>query len=201
MKFVDDSTQPASINLRKSITQDPGAWVKPLEYHERNITIVRPEENILQSELDRFYDWTVQKKLLVNSKKCFVMKFSRSRMYDFPPEYTIGGSKILKEKNEMRILGILVQSDLGWNSQINQMVRQASKTIWVIRWMKQWGVDTKTLVNLGTSEGRLLMEMGCPVLHCSLTIEKNGLRIVLQDIYICNPEVCEMLGIISVTEC
>ena len=86
--------------------------MKPLEYHERNITIVRPEENILQSELDRFYDWTVQKKLLVNSKKCFVMKFSRSRMYDFPPEYTIGGSKILKEKNEMRIWGIFVQSDL-----------------------------------------------------------------------------------------
>ena len=81
------------------------------------------------------------------------------------------------------------------------MVRQASKTIWVIRWMKRWGVDTKTLVNLGTSEGRLLIEMGCPVWHCSLTIDKNCLRIMLQDIYICNPEVCEMLGIISVTEC
>ena len=63
------------------------------------------------------------------------------------------------------------------------------------------GVDTKTLVNLRTSEGRLLLEMGCPVWHCSLTIEKNCLRIMLQDIYICNPEVCEMLGIISVTEC
>jgi hypothetical protein len=173
VKFVDDSTQAASINLRRSLMQDPEARVKPLKYNERNLTIVKPEENILQSELDRFYDWTVQNKMLVNSKKCFVMKFSRSRMYDFPPEYTIGGSKILEEKNEMRILGILVQSNLGWNSQVNQMVGKASKTIWVIRRMKELGVDTNTLVNFWTSEGRVHLEMGCPVWHSSLTVAQS----------------------------
>ena len=148
LKFVDDSTQAASINLRRSLIMDPETRVKPLKYHERNMTILKPEENILQSELDRFYKWTVDNKLLINSKKCFVMKFSRSRIYDFPPEYTIGDSDILEEKKEMKILGILVQSNLGWNSQVDQMVGRASKTIWVLRRMKVLGVDTKTLVNI-----------------------------------------------------
>ena len=85
VKFVDDSTQAASINLMN----DPEERMRPLEYNERNMTKLKPEENILQSELDRFHQWTVDNKLLVNSKKCFIMKFSRSKCYDFPPEYTI----------------------------------------------------------------------------------------------------------------
>ena len=51
-----------------------------LKYDERNMTVLKPEENILQSELDRFNKWTVDNKILVNSKKCFVMKFLRSRI-------------------------------------------------------------------------------------------------------------------------
>ena len=81
--------------------KDPVTRVKPLKYNERNMTILKPEENILQSQLDRFYKWTVDNKLLVNSKKFFVMKFSRSRVHDFPPEYKIGGSNNLVEKKEI----------------------------------------------------------------------------------------------------
>ena len=81
-----DSTQAASIYLRRYLMKGPVTRVKPLKYNERNMTIVKPEENILQSELDGFDKWTVDNKLLVDSKKCFVMKFSRSKLYDFPPE-------------------------------------------------------------------------------------------------------------------
>ena len=173
VKFVDDSTQAASINLRESLMEDPDVRMRPLKYNERNGTKLKPEENILQSELNRFYRWTVDNKLLVNSKKCFIMKFSRSKQYDFPPEYTIGGSDILEEQKEMRILGILVQSNLGWNAQINQMVGKASKTIWVLRRMKALGVDETTLVNFWTAEGRVHLEMGCPVWHSSLTLAQS----------------------------
>ena len=36
------------------------------------------------------------------------MKFSRSRNYDFPAEFTIGDSRILEEKSELKILGVMV---------------------------------------------------------------------------------------------
>ena len=39
--------------------------------------------------------------------------------------------------------------------------------------MKTLGVDTKTLVNFWTAEGRVHLEMGCPVWHSSLTLAQS----------------------------
>ena len=99
VKYIDDSTQAASINLKKSLIVDPETRLKPLRYQERNQTILNPEEDILQMEIDRFYAWTFTNKLPINRKKCLTMKCSRSCKYDFPMKYTIGSPKILKKKD------------------------------------------------------------------------------------------------------
>ena len=82
--------------------------------------VLNHTEDILQQELDNFFLFTEKNKLLINRKKCFVMKFTRSRKYDFPPEFTIGGSDILEGKTEHKILGVIVQSDGGWGSQCQE---------------------------------------------------------------------------------
>ena len=136
-----------------------------------------PEHNILQHELDRFHRWTIKNKFLVNSSKCYTMQFSRSKKYDFPVEYTIGNSDILEEKKTSKILGIKVQSDLRWGSQVEQMIARASKTTWVIRRMKALGVDRKTLVAFWKAEGRVHLEMAAPVWSSSLTLmQKKSLE-------------------------
>ena len=61
------------------------------------------------------------------------MKFSRSKNYDFPAELTIGGSDILEVKKEHVILGIIVQDDLKWPSQCEEMVKRATVTMWALR--------------------------------------------------------------------
>ena len=96
----------------------------------------------MQSELDRFYSWTTKNKLQINSKKCMTMQFSRSRSYDFPMDYFIGGSNILEERDTLQILGVQVQSDLRWDM---QMVARA-RTSWVLQRMRAVGVDQNTLV-------------------------------------------------------
>ena len=101
------------------------------------------------------------------------MQFSRSKKYDFPLEYTIGNSAILEEKKTTKILGIQVQSDLRWRTQVEQMISRASKTTWVIRRMKLLGVDRKTLVSFWKSEGRVHLEMAAPVWHSSLTLAER----------------------------
>ena len=103
-------------------------------------------------------------------KKCFTMKFSRSRSYDFPMEYTIGSPTILEERTTLKILGIQIQSNLRWNEQVNQMISRASKTSWVIRRMRTLGVDKWTLVEYWKTEGRVHLEMACPVWHSGLTL-------------------------------
>ena len=170
MKYIDDSTQAASINLKKSLIVDPETRPKPLRYQERHQTILNPEEDILQMEIDRFYAWTITNKLPINRKKCLTMKCSRSRKYDFPMEYTIGSSQILEERTTLQILGVQVQSNLRWDEQVNQMVTRASRTCWVLRRLRALGVDRSTLVEFWKAEGRVHLEMACPVWHSSLTL-------------------------------
>ena len=177
LKYIDDSAKLASINLKCSLAQDQANRPQPLNYHERNRTVIMPEHNILQHELDRFHRWTIKNKFLVNSSKCYTMQFSRSKKYDFPVEYTIGNSDILQEKKTSKILGIKVQSDLRWGSQVEQMIARASKTTWVIRRMKALGVDRQTLVSFWKAEGRVHLEMAAPVWSSSLTlIQKKSLE-------------------------
>ena len=101
------------------------------------------------------------------------MKFSRSHKYDFPTEYTIGSPQVLEERTTLQILGIQVQSNLRWDQQVNQMVTRASKTCWVLRRMRALGVDKRTLVEYWKSEGRVHLEMACPVWHSSLTLAQS----------------------------
>ena len=173
LKYIDDSSKVATVNLKRSLKRDPAERPRPLNFHERHQTIIKDEENSLQYELTRFHEWTVNNKFLVNTKKCYVMQFSRSRSYDFPIEYTIGGSEMLEEKKIVKILGVQVQSDLRWQSQVTQMISRASKTTWVLRRMRTLGVDKKTLVDYWRSEGRVHLEMAVPVWHSSLTLAQR----------------------------
>ena len=61
----------------------------------------------------------------------------------------------------------------GLRSQTNEMVKRASKTIWVLRRMKSLGVDQDTLVNYWKAEGRVHLEMACPVWHSGLTLGQS----------------------------
>ena len=53
------------------------------------------------------------------------------------------------------------------------MVSRASRTCWVLRRMRALGVDRQTLVEYWKSEGRVHLEMACPVWHSSLTLAQS----------------------------
>ena len=169
VKYIDDASQMASVNLKKSLIPDISKRTRPLNFHERTEMVLDPEENVIQSELQKFYNFTQTNKLVINKKKCFVMKFSRAKKFDFPAEITIGDSEILQVKKVHRILGIMVQDDLKWQTQCEEMVRRATSTTWALRRMRALGVPEATLVDYWKSEGRVMLEYGCPVWHSGLT--------------------------------
>ena len=168
-KYIDDLSTAAAFNLKKSLVKDPIVKQRPWNYHERNQQILKVEESIIQEELDRFHCWVVLNKLKLNYSKCFVMHFSRSRSFDFPPEFQIGISNLLEERKVISILGVQIQSNIQWDAQITQMVSRASNTIWVLKRMKSLGVDRKTLVQYWKSEGTSIWkwpsQFGIPVLQ------------------------------------
>ena len=132
--------------------------------------VLKPEEDIVQQELQRFFEFTTQNGFVINRKKCYTMVFSRSRKYDFPPEFCIGNSDFLSEKHEATILGVKLQSNLRWDSQVEQMVSKASKAVWTLRRMKSLGVDTATLTQFWRTEGRVHLEYQAPLWHSSITV-------------------------------
>ena len=73
LKYIDDSTQMASTNMKLSLEPDIKERPRPLQCHERNQTKLIEEENVLQKELDKFQFFAAQNKLVINTKKCYVM--------------------------------------------------------------------------------------------------------------------------------
>ena len=55
VKFVDDATQMASVNLKNSLMSDPVSRPKPLSVHERTEMVLIPEEIVLQAEFQKFH--------------------------------------------------------------------------------------------------------------------------------------------------
>ena len=169
LKYIDDSSKAASLNLKKSLMPDPESRPFPLKYQERTHMIINPEENLLQIELDRFHNECTRNKFVTNEKKSCVMTFNFSRKYAFPSEFHLGTSETLQEKTTQKVLGVMVQDDLRWGAQVEHMVRKASKALWVLRRMRQLGVDQTTITTYWVSEGRVHLEAGVPVWAGALT--------------------------------
>ena len=53
-KYIDDSCQVASVNLKVSLEPDPILRPRPLNYNERTLMRLKAEENVLQQELIKF---------------------------------------------------------------------------------------------------------------------------------------------------
>ena len=83
-KYIDDSCQAASVNLKVSLELDNQKRPRPLNYHERNQAKLKGAENILQQELLKIHDFATTNKLVINTRKCYAMLFTRSTKYSFP---------------------------------------------------------------------------------------------------------------------
>ena len=125
--------------------------------------VINPLENVLQHELDRFQLETSQNNFVTNEKKTAVMIFNPSKKYAFAPEFRLGNSGVLQTHKELKILGVMIQEDLKWDAHVNMMCQKASNKIWLLRRMKQLGVDEPTITTYWRSEGQVHLENCAPV--------------------------------------
>ena len=163
LKYIDDASKAASINLKKSLIPDTQVRPQPLNLYEASGKIIDPQENVLQHELDRFQIETTKNNFVTNKKKTMVMVFNNAKNYTFNPEFRMGDSETLSVKKELKILGVMVQNDLKWDSQVKQMVGKASAKIWLLRRMKLMGVDENTITEYWKSEGLVHLEYCVPL--------------------------------------
>ena len=129
------------------------------------------------------------------------MKICKSRSKAFPLEINIG-EDFLEVKNEMKILGVILQPNLKWASNTDFICKKAYKNMWVIRRMKNLGVDTFTLVEYYMKEVRVHLELAVPVWHSGLTqklsadierVQRVAVFIMMNNAHY--EQACAMLGL------
>ena len=134
LKFVDDLSIAAKVNLNDDIVDDFGRQ-RPLTFDERLETKLSDSSNILQRIVDNLKEFSSDRKMKIKSEKTFVMKFCKSRTIAFPPEIKVD-EEFVKVKQEAKILGLMLSSNLKWELNTQYICKKAYQKTWALRRMK-----------------------------------------------------------------
>ena len=87
-------------------------------------------------------------KMLINENKSKVMLFNQAHNYDFIPSIETDNGTLLQTVDKIRLLGLVVRSDLGWQDNTDQMYKKAYGRLWMIRNLKKLGVLRNNLLDV-----------------------------------------------------
>ena len=133
------------------------------------------EGSRLQADLDEFLDWSLRNQLKLNPDKCHAIHICYMRN---PPPLTdlkIGNTS-LKYVHHAKVLGIYIQADLKWDTQVNHICQNANKRLFILSKLKRFGFNTTELITIYSCYVRPLLEYADVIWHSSLTV-KQSLRI------------------------
>ncbi|CAJ1067723.1 hypothetical protein Bbelb_365170 [Xyrichtys novacula] len=81
---------------------------------------------------------------------------------------------ILEVCDTVKVLGVTIQADLKWNSQVDYMLTSANRKLFVLCRLKKFGVKDPELVSIYTGYVRPVLEYAVPVWHSSLTASQSN---------------------------
>ena len=113
MKFIDDLSIAVKVNLKDEIGRQ-----KPLFFDERFELKLTEEENFMQQIIGNLKVFASERQMLINKDKFCILIISKSRTKDFPLEIK-QDDDILKVKDKIEILGVIVTSNLRWEENTN----------------------------------------------------------------------------------
>ena len=131
--------------------------------------------------------WAKDNHLTLNPSKCKVMQVCFKKEPPAPPSFQIAGIE-LEVVSETKLLGLTVQSNLGWQTHINNIVTKASRRLYMLSRLRRFGVPAEDLVSVYMGYVRPACENAAPVWHGSITasqtnqlerIQKRACRIIL----------------------
>ena len=105
------------------------------------------------------------------------MIFNPCSSIDFMPELELDGNE-LKVVEEIRLLGLVISSDMKWVSNTNNMVKKANKKLWILRRLKFLGATELDLEDIYIKQVRCLLELAVPAWHGAITLAWQSRRIL-----------------------
>lgn len=131
--------------------------------------------------------------MIINKEKTKVMLFNNRKTYDFEPLLNLGSPQTLEVVDEIKLLGLIISSDLSWESNTSKMCQKAFTRMWMLRRLQGLGADQEDLLNTYKQQILSVIEFAVPVWAPGLTkiqanrierVQKTAVRIILGDTYI-----------------
>ena len=194
LKYVDDLTLAEAINLPDKLKFIPGnARPRPDQFHARTGHVMpnQMENSRVMKQLAKTQQYAQDNDMKINLKKTKAMLFNPCTSIDFVPELVIDDQEI-EVVEEMRLLGIIITSDMKWSANTLNMVTRAYQKLWVLRRLKKSGAKTVDLVDIYCKQVRSLLELAVPAWNGGITVEermdiervqKSACHIILGDSY------------------
>ena len=151
-----------------------------------------PVSNInSQKYLDNLNIWTKANLMKLNADKSKFMVVNFTENYKFNTRLSLE-NKILEEVIETRLLGVVINNKLTWNSNTEAIVKKAYKRMMILHNLFKFGLPMDEMVNIYILYIRSILETSAVVWHSSLTkkerneierVQKVALKIILGSDY------------------
>ena len=165
--------QCVSLNLKEIAVPDPNQTpALPRPYHERTGHVLPDDANPLQAQLDALKEYARIHQMKINETKTKVMIFNQATSVDVYTKVKIDQDNIIEVVEQMKLLGIIIRSDMKWCSNTKNMVAKCYKRMWMLRNLKRNGADQVQLLKVYNQQVRSVAEMACPVWNAGITIQE-----------------------------
>ena len=173
-KYIDDMTQAVSLDLKKMAIKDPNPSPDlPRQFHERTGHVLEPSKNVLQEQLDKLKKYAAENKIKINETKTKIMIFNTATSVDILPKVNMNNDEVLEVVEDMKLLGVMIRSDMKWASNTKNITNKCYKRMWMLRNLKVHGANEEQLVRTYIQQIRSITEMACPVWNGAITVHEN----------------------------
>ena len=165
--YIDDLTLLEKISLSKLIPKT--RIIGPPNFHDRFHLKLPKEDSILQHQLEDLKIFTKSHSMKINSSKTKCLPFINSRTKDFMPELTLEEGSYLEVIYQLKLVGLVINSELSWQPHVDYTVARVNKVIWQLVRLKQLGAPRDKLITLYVLKVRSILMFGAICFHSSLT--------------------------------
>lgn len=107
----------------------------------------------------------------LNRIKTKCISFNNSRTKDFMPQLSLEEGTYLEVINQLKLVGLVVNSSLTWQPHVDYSVSRVNSVIWQLVRFKQLGAPREKLITLYILKVRSILMFGAVCFHSSLSVE------------------------------
>jgi hypothetical protein len=126
--YIDDLTLLEKILLSNLIEKEK--IIGPLNWHDRFNLTLPSDKFTLQHQLADLEKFTNDHFMKLNSKKTKCIPFISSRTKDFMPQLSLNDGEQLEVIYKLKLVGIVISSELSWNDHIDYTVSRVNGVLW-----------------------------------------------------------------------